>query len=404
MGAKQHSILLLAFGQSNADVHDAGPRIFADVENSFPIFMPNDGKRIRGYMGRERTSKIDGFDHISLAPQAIQSLLVAAAARLYTDLGDDAPERMIVRSEARGGRRFNGNKTNGVVVDGIYRNHDGTHSTIFLNLLKTLDECLSVADGLPISQVHLVWLHGEADRAMARESYSNHFIDFKSDVENHLRNYGVDPQWWLVQASGTGSMGGGNHWPNRLSVIDMADQHDNVVFPLAAYAYEQIDGAHFSGRGKRQLGENLGRIIALKENGADHVVPRPISSFSSGNEVVLEFCTDHPLVIDEESHPAPDRTVLGFHTRDRYKSTLVDVEVVDKVHIKLRFDREPSLETLVINYAYQHNRRGEMSAKSAYPVGRGCLRNTVSSSSIYDEDTTLHDWAAGFSIAYRDLI
>ena len=47
-----HSILLMGFGQSNADVHDAGPRLAIEVEDAMPIFMPNDGKMIRGYMGK----------------------------------------------------------------------------------------------------------------------------------------------------------------------------------------------------------------------------------------------------------------------------------------------------------------------------------------------------------------
>jgi hypothetical protein len=41
----------MGFGQSNADVHDAGPRLAIEIEDAMPIFMPNDGKMLRGHMG-----------------------------------------------------------------------------------------------------------------------------------------------------------------------------------------------------------------------------------------------------------------------------------------------------------------------------------------------------------------
>lgn len=367
--------------------------------------MPNDGKMIRGYMGRDRVLPITGFDHIAASPDNIQSLLVAAAARLITDLDDAALERVIVRSEARGGRRLFGIKNGETAVDGIYRNLDGSNSRIFENLLETLDTCIEAAmsDGCPIGQINLIWLHGESDRSMSRNIYRNHFLELKADVEEHMLYHGVDLRWCLVQASGTGSRGSGNFWPNRLSMMDLEQDHENIDFLISAYPYEQIDGAHFSGRGKRLLGENLGRIIALRESGINYLVPRPVSAKLSQNEVYLEINSIHPLLLDTKTLPTPDTTVYGFHASDRNRSKLVEVSVVDEKVLRLSFDRPPDPETVIVHYAYQHHRGDGVLQQYGFPVGRGCLRTTLECSSIFEKGSMLHDWAAAFSVHIRDL-
>lgn len=397
--------MLLAFGQSNADVHDAGPRLAADLENRFPIVMPNDGYGIRGSMGRERTKTITGFDHVSEAPDEVQSLLVAAAARMLHDLRGQKPERVIVRSEARGGRRFLGVAKGEIAVDGIYRALDGGHSPLFLGLLRTIDECIVAAreDGAPIRTIFITWLHGESDRAMERTDYIQNFLNLRDEVEDFVNERGVELRWCLVQPAGTGADGNGNSWPNRSSMMDLAQHHENIELVLPAYVYELGDVSHFSALGKLRLGENFGRVLAQRLAGERSSELRPVRASLEGAHVQLEFLSAHPLIIDQDSIPLPEISLFGFSVRGRGKPSIMDVKLVGERSIRLTLDRAPEPCSLIINYAYQSHRRDDPNIVREYPVGRGCLRTEFEVESIFDPGAKLYDWVPGFSVAFREL-
>lgn len=397
--------MLLAFGQSNADVHHAGPRLATDIENRFPIVMPNDGYGIRGPMGRKRTKSITGFDHVSKAPDEIQSLLVSAAARLLHDLPEQKPDRVIVRSEAKGGRRFWGVSKGEIAVDGIFRTLDGSFSPIFLSLLRTIDECIIAAreDGAPIRTICIAWLHGESDRAMERTDYIQNFLSLRDEVENFVDERGVELRWCLVQPAGTGADGHGNRWPNRLSMMDLAQQHENIDLTLSGYAYELADASHFSALGKLRLGENFGRVLAQRLAGEHSSELHPIRASLEGVHILLEFSSSHPLVIDQDSIPAPELSVFGFSVDGCSGLSIMDVEVVGEKGVRLVLDRVPEPSSLIINYAYQPYRRDNPNIAREYPVGRGCLRTEFEVQSIFDPGVKLYDWVPGFSVAFREL-
>jgi hypothetical protein len=402
-----HSILLMGFGQSNADVHDAGPRLAIEVEDAMPIFMPNDGKMIRGYMGKHaRITPITGFQHISAAPPTVQSLLVAAAARLLSDLGDAAPDRVIVRTEARGGRRFLGIEKDGVFIDGIYRNHDGAYSVIFEYLMTTIRECIAAAkaDRCPIRLINMVWLHGESDRALTREVYHDLLSTLIEDVESRLADTEIDIHWTVVQPSGTGASGNGNAWPNRLAIFDVAEERANLDVPVTGYAFAQHDASHYAAAGKLLLGESLGRAIAQRLTGGGCPLPQPVRAEIDDCDVTLTIAAHAPIVLDMHTFPLPDLTLLGFSSRDKRNAILKAVEVEGADRLRLRFDRAPDLATLMIHYAYRNRSRVEDSQDVRYPAGRGCLRTTWSTPSRLMEGSLLHDWVPGFSIRVTDLM
>ena len=78
---------------------------------------------------------------------------------------------------------------------------------------------------------------------------------------------------------------------------------------------------------------------------------------------------------------------------------LQEVEVVDDLTLQLSFDRVPDPDSLMIYYAYAHNRRGHVVPEGTYPVGAGCLRTNMAVPSQLLEGEDLHDWVAGFEIA-----
>lgn len=403
-----YSILLMGFGQSNADVHDAGPRFYpSDAQgplDALPVVMPNDGKGIRGYMGGARGAEISDFVPVREASAKMQSLLAAAAARLLHDSDDAGLKRVIVRSEARGGRRFFGIRNRDVIVDGIFRNLDGNESIIFSNLLATIRECVEAArrDGCPIRLVNMVWLHGESDRAMPRTEYADIFQEMIDVVEGRLADTGVAFEWTVVQAAGTGPRGSGNFWPNRMSVLDVADARDNVSVDVAGYPYEQMDGSHYSGYGKLLLGENIGRMIALRLAGRPHTVPRPVIAELRGQEVEVTIDATDPICLDTDAAPSAPGTLLGFHVHDRTRAVLQSVSVIGDDRLRLGLDRAPDPDSLMIHYAYARHQRSSTNTEGNYPVGGGCLRTTASVPSVLLKGEVLHDWVAGFQIGLSE--
>lgn len=399
-----YSILLMGFGQSNADVHDAGPRFYPPDEeyplSSLPVVMPNDGREVRGHMGRERGQRISGFVPVSEASKKAQSLLVAAAARLLHDNDDPSLERVIVRSEARGGRRFLAGRNRVTAVDGIFRDPEGNESNIFSNLLASIRQCIEAAqdEGCPIRLVNIVWLHGESDRAMPRAEYSELFQELIDVVESRLAETGVAFEWTVVQTAGTGARGDGNFWPNRMSVLDVADARDNVSVAVTGYPYEQMDGAHYSGYGKLLLGENIGRMIALRMAGRPHTVPQLATAEVRGQDVDLTIDAADPICLDHGAVASWHGTLMGFHAQDRSRAVLQSVSVISDDTLRLSFDRAPDPDSLMVHYAYTRNSRDNTPPEGNYPFGGGCLRTTASSPSVLLDGEELYDWVAGFTI------
>ncbi|MFT5000874.1 MAG: hypothetical protein ACI861_002218 [Paracoccaceae bacterium] len=58
---EDRNVLLIAFGQSNADVHTAGPRYSSPLWDDPDILVPDDGSGIRGHMGRKAQPSFTGF-------------------------------------------------------------------------------------------------------------------------------------------------------------------------------------------------------------------------------------------------------------------------------------------------------------------------------------------------------
>ncbi|SEN50446.1 hypothetical protein SAMN04488003_11913 [Loktanella fryxellensis] len=377
--------------------------------------MPSDGKMIRGYMEKfERLVPITGFDPVAQAPAGIQSLLAPAAAGLLSDLAErdhhQPPACVIVRSEARGGRRFLGIRQNDSDIDGISRNRDGRHAIIFDDLIASLTACIAAAaaDGCPVGLVNMVRLHGESDRSLTREAYAALFLSLIDDVERHLVRLDVAVHWTVVQASGTGATGGGNGWPNRLAVHDVAALRNNVDVAVAGYAYPQYDASHYSARGKLLLGENVGRAIARRLRGAAPALPRPVvlrlDPSPRGAVATLTMAADDPLVLDVTTLPPSDVTLMGFWIQDRTGAVLGDVTVLDATRLALHFDRMPDAASLTIQYAYRNQPRSHPSADVGYPMGRGNLRTTRATLSSLLADTHLHDWVPGFARRAADLM
>ena len=399
-----HSVLLLAFGQSNADVHDHGPRAVPSEHDDSPVVCPDDGWGIRGLMGRVPVAPISGFVPAGSVEPKIQSLLASAGLRFWQDNTDPDLKRVIVRSEARGGRRFLGFMQGDREIDGIFQNHDGQDSQILKNLITTIIETVAAAksDGIPVKKIYITWLHGESDRAMPRADYRTLLTTLMETVEAAIAGVGVELEWLLVQSSGTGTRGGGNYWPSRLAIFDVASARPNVTVVAAGYAYEMCDGSHFSQEGKLLLGEQVGRLVAHAQIGDDVTLPFLRNAKLSGATIDMTFDTDDGLLIDMTSLPAVD-ALAGFAVYDRQGTSLEKVEVTGDETVRLTLNKVPHIASVEVSYAYARNPVNASPAATDFPVGRGHLRSRASSPSKFVPGKKLYDWAAGFHLTGQDL-
>lgn len=402
-GAEPYSLMLMGFGQSNADIHDAGPREYPAPDQQVDIYMPNDARGFRGWGYLPRTQDITGFLPVSDASPKVQSLLAAAAGRILAENDDDALKRVIIRSGAVGGRRFGGIQKDDIEVPGIYTTLNGETSLIYNQFVDTIRQCVTLSrqDGPPIAKVYVVWLHGESDRAMDRATYTDNMLRMMRETEDRLSDLGVPIHWGLIQPAGSGDRGGGNAWPNRVSVFDVADAHDTAFVSAAAYGYEMIDGSHFAGPGKLRLGEMIGLKVARHMRDAFQPLPLPSEMELTGNKAVVRFPEGTQLSFEDSAFPTPGPG-LGFSCNPISRTQVLSARLLDPATIELEFDVEPKPEVLVVQYAFMHNRRNLSSVPASdFPVGRGCLRTGDAIPSQLTPGEVLYDWVPGFSISAK---
>jgi hypothetical protein len=97
-------------------------------------------------------------------------LLLAAAARLRSERPQT---KVIIRSVGKGGRRILGIDQGDHAIEGLFRNLDNSLSLHYRNLISTIQTTVKSGKevGIPISQIYLVWIHGESDRALSVDEY-----------------------------------------------------------------------------------------------------------------------------------------------------------------------------------------------------------------------------------------
>ncbi|MFT5798407.1 MAG: hypothetical protein ACI84R_002474 [Candidatus Azotimanducaceae bacterium] len=410
-----HSLLLMGFGQSNMDFFQAQPCIFPDVDNKSPIYCPNDGLGIRGRLGLLIGEGPNPDDFTGLIPIREdtfngQSMLAVAAETLYRSRKSKGLERVVVRSEARGGRPligYNREITGRIVeVEGIFRTADGSLGRPFRNLLKTTINLMNLAKetGPPIKHIYLCWAHGEADRSKNYDSYLKRLYELMDYYDEMVSEQGASVTWMFIQPGGTNCSGNGNRWPNRLVLLEVSDQRENAFTCAAAYWTPLHDGIHYSAQGRVALGERVGQMIARIEAGESGELPRPRHAVLDGNKLIVTFDTDAPLLLDEEAD-IPVEPAYGFQSFDLTRTTIKSVEILGSSTVCLTFENTPDYETLQVVYAYRNwtIKDDSLGGSSELPIGRGALRTVDSPPSEFLEKKAQHTWVASFSITKDDI-
>ena len=387
----QETILLLAFGQSNADVHIAGPRGASQLFDDPGILVPDDGWGIRGLMGRgEQPHFTDFVPACSFEPNN-QSLLHAAAARIRHE---HPQSKVIIRSAAKGGRRLYAIKTDEREIEGIYKNADGGSSIHFRNLIKSLEFSIeaNAQSGGAIKSVYILWLHGESDRAMEAGEYGEVFRQLIDEVAAACDYPDISIQWLTIQAGGTSYGGDGNHWENRLALLD-DDLQDIAPCVAAGHICGYFDQSHYSARGKLALGEWLGHVVSGYETGNRYRLPVPKQARKIGPDY-LELKFDVDITIDG-TEP------IGFQVKNGpHLLNIRSVEIGKDRTIRIRLENPNNIRQLHINYAYARNQGfKDFERTPDRPYGYGNLRTTYEIPSVLSPGSVLYEPIPGFSIA-----
>lgn len=395
------SILVMLFGQSNADAHNAGPSLPVPFLDNPRCVVPNDGRSFQGWRGRERTQPITGFVPSYNPKCKIQSIGAAIGCTILDQMSDDKSlERVIVRSAARGGCPLRGRTKHDRVTPGIHLDMDGTRSSIFEGLIEDVRmiKLAAETDGAPIRHVYIPFFHGEADRSADRETYRQHLEQMMNEADAIFADMGLSVDWLLAQASGTAEGSNGNAWASRICLDEIAVNRPNAHMAIANYGYQLADTVHLTARSKAMVGELIGRRITELETGAGTSLTRLAHFLVKDNIVELLFDSPTGITLDETRFPAPAST-LGFSITGQKGQEITEIRQTGPATIRLVCALPLHGEKTCINYAFERSiGNPEHVPLHHFPVGRGCLREDWSARSKILEGEDLLSWVPAFSM------
>lgn len=416
-----YSVLLLAYGQSNADIYPASPPVSCEAFEDRRISTFADSYGFRGSLGKSqelqnvRIGRAAWVARKSPMTRNYQSFQLAAAARMLREHGDPALRRVLIRSEARGGRPIHGVQTaTGDYREGILSNPDGTDSLLLLNALGAVDHAARLArrNSAPLRRVFINFLHGESDRGSDRDAYGEGLRQLIGRIESGLDHLGLPVDWLILDPAGTSSRGSGNDWPCRQAMRDVADARANVHLIGAGYAYPLDDIIHYSSESRALFGEHFGAAAAAllaRDAGTDSELgwlldaPRPPRAVITGNSVELHLDgTEDFDLIPGISDGA--LTVEGFSTSLASRCLVTTAVQTGPRSVRVVLDREPAThDRAALNYAFQILRPDATRTPSPLPAGRGGWRSVKALDSISLPGRRIHQWVPGFSIPFAEM-
>lgn len=399
------SLLILSYGQSNADCHNAGPAFDAACLKDTRIVVPNDGFGVRGLAGRPRKRDITGFDLACTDTPAVQSIGKAAAARYLLEHPDTDYTQLIVRSSAKGGRPLRGFHKDGRAIDGVFLDADGGLSPFLLNMCEDVRQMVRVAAdmGAPIDQVMIPFFHGEADRAADRDTYTETVIEMMDVIEARFLKLGLRTSWLMTQPSGTSGGFSGNAWASRMSVLDICAMRENAHFVTANYAYQLVDASHLNATAKALIGEMIGIQMGRVLHDVP-LAPTTLVSAELGDQWIdLTFDGPHGIALVSGETPDP-RVLYGFEIAGRTEQEITDIQRINRHSVRLHCALPLLPNQGKLRYAFSHNVRNVHNDGTLYPFGRGSLCEHWSTPSAIVPGRDVRRWVAGFELPVGRII
>ena len=411
-GVSRKAIIISVYGQSNADVTEMDDSlIWAAPPMPNHILMLNDvsGARggLRGWLGVAApagSSLIPAReDAVVVNGDYVQSYATAAAARLNDLIG--APYRVFaVRASGVGGQKLVGDAAG----QGIWKDSDGAYVRSWLNWsqdVRNMRDSL-IALGYEIEAVHICFTHQEADWQTARATYASQLTDMVAEREAILATDlpGIPVRWFVDQASGSGYRTGGylgGAWPARMAIQDVAQAHTNMTMVMPRYtmrfgfnggALEDIHHAFYDRINPQ--GETYAHAMREVMEGRDWRCPWPTAAAISGNDVVIDFDSIEPLVLDPGfCKVRPD---MGFELWNGSAAVgATDVRLTGQRQVTVTFPSAP-VAGQSIRYAYHLLDGSDVSDE--WPLSTGALRDAWESDSLFLPGKKLVRPALGFEL------
>lgn len=398
-GETRQAIIVSVYGQSLGDVTPmADPLVWDTPPFPHHAFMFDDmnpiasGNLRGGMMGWQGVAVARGNRMINASEgaRATQSYASAALARL---LMWDGPLRRVglVRSSAWGGNPLIG----ATPTAGIWKGSEGAYTQSWLNWTGDIQQArdLLTAAGYEVAAVYICFSHQEADWQTARADYRSNFLAMKAEREALIQADipGVRVHWFCDQASGSGYRPGsylGGRWQSRLAIVDAclpANGGSNITmatprywFPTGAERGKTVnDGViHHSHAIRPIWGEVFAHAMRAVELGRDWRCPVMSGATVSGNDVIVDFDSLLPIVIDPTfCKVRPD---AGFTVAEGAVPVL-SVQQTGQRQITLHCGAVPAGS---VEYAWRQ--QDGQDVVDDWPISTGAIRDAWSAPSIFD--------------------
>ncbi|SHF79180.1 hypothetical protein SAMN05444339_11312 [Loktanella atrilutea] len=408
----RNPLLLLSYGQSNAEAHVAGPRPSSPLLEDRRVVALASGMGLRGHLygadGARRSRRGDFYrDGRRLEEHQVgsvhplsdhnienSSILHAAGSVL---VGGNLFEKVYVRAAARGGMRLVGRPSPKNRISGIFRLSDGEISPLFEDLLNSAEDLVQIGaqSGEGMTRCYILFIHGEADRSTKFEDYWADFLDMKRRVDAHLAGLGLDVHWLVTQSAGTDHNFGGNDWEVRKGAIHPDVRSvPNLTFLGPLYPYALDDFIHHDAEAKALIGELAATAIREIDRGRPWNGPMPQDwGLLDARSACITVSSDTPLVIDTR-HPYDH---FGFSLAPRIRNRIVAVDLAGPRQIRIRFEADIA-KPIEIDYAFRHRFPDTQVTARPMAFGGGQIREAWGEDSVLLPGKTLHKWLPGFRI------
>lgn len=404
------AIIISVYGQSNANVTRLGDDLlWGTPPLPYNAFMLDDMNAFGsathrgGMMGWQGTAVQRGTRMInaSEALRGTQDYASVAFARLT--MWDGSIRRAgLIRSSAWGGNALIGSTE----TTGIWKGSTGLYTQSWHNWTGDIQQAhdLLTAEGYEVEAVYICFTHQEEDWQTPRAQYLSDFLGMKADREALIEAAwpGMKVHWFVDQASGSGLrtpkyMGGA--WPDRMSIYDAtlpANGGDNITMVMPRYwltfGYTlggALEDIHHSYRSRVWQGEMYGHAMRAIELGQDWRCPVMTSATVSGNDVIVDFDSIEPLVIDPTfCKVRPD---MGFVVGNG--AVVSGVRLTGQRQVTVSCATAPATN---ISYAYRQQDGSDVA--DIWPISTGAIRDAWEAPSIFDPGKKLVRAALGFQL------
>jgi|GEM_PF-6632863 len=404
-GQTRKAIIISVYGQSNANVTPMGDPLFWDTPpfpyHAFMLDDMNTGPNKRGgMMGWQGVTVSRGTRMVNASEIARETQDYASAAFARLIMMDGPIRRAgLIRSSAWGGQALIGPSA-GL---GIWKDSTGAYTSSWANWTGDIQQAydLLTAEGFDVDKIYICFTHQEEDWQTARATYLSQFLGMKADREAICTAAfpGVPVHWFVDQASGSGLrtpkyMGGA--WPDRMAIYDATlpgNGGDNITMAMPRYWMTfglttggVLEDIHHSYRSRVWQGEMYAHAMHAVEMGQEWRCP---SATVSGNDVIVDFDSIEPLVIDPTfCKVRPD---MGFVIGNG--AVVTGVRLTGQRQVTVSCATAPATS---ISYAYRTQDINDVA--DIWPISTGAIRDAWEAPSAFDPGKKLVRAALGFQL------